>query len=94
MYIMRIMFARIFCTASFSSPYPAEVLRANGDRTATRYNRNGRQGEDWMLLLSYLTFLDPSAGNTRTEPSYFGDMYSDNRTSQLKSDKKSYVYLV
>lgn len=77
--------ARILCT---TPPYRAEMLRANGDRTA-RYNRNGRQGEDWMLLLSYLTFLDPSGGNTRAEPSYFGDMYNNNRTSQLTSDKNS-----
>lgn len=40
-----------------------------------------------MLLLSYLTFLDLSAGNTKTEPSYFGDVYSYNHTPQLKSDK-------
>lgn len=79
------MSVRIFC---ITPPYPAEMLRANGDRTA-RYNRNGRQGEDWMLLLSYLTFLDPSSGNTRAEPSYFGDKYNNNRTSRLTSDKDS-----
>lgn len=31
-----------------------------------------------MLLLSYLTFLDPSAGNTGSELSYISDIYSDN----------------
>jgi len=39
-----------FCTISLPSPYPAEVLRANGDRTAARYNRNGRQGDALAVL--------------------------------------------
>lgn len=36
----------------------------NGDRAAVQYNRDGRQGEDWMLTPSYLTLLDPPGGNT------------------------------
>lgn len=40
------MFTRTSCITTLPSPYPAGVLRANGDRAAVQYNRDGRQGED------------------------------------------------
>lgn len=35
--------ARISYITSLPSPYPAGVLRANRDRAAVQYNRDGRQ---------------------------------------------------
>lgn len=91
---MYIVSGTIYTTyiTSLLSPYPVGMFRANVDRAAVQYNRDGRPEEDWgTRLLSYLMLLDPPAGNTESNRAISAMYAITIAYTSLESDKNILV---